>query len=137
MRRMLAVIYALGMFAAAPAPIKLEVTPRIGRAPQLIRVKVSIEPHERNRQACVAYDGPVYRSSCWLLEGSDAPKTHWLQFRDLPGGRYVVLGEVQRNDGTLHTSRQELCVLGKPDEPDVACGMGSGAGSGGGIAENP
>lgn len=106
----------------AGTPVKIQVTPRIGSAPQEIRIWLTVEPNADNRVACVVVDGPKYRSSCWELRGASAPKTTWLQFRDLPEGHYVVAGSVERVGGARSQAQTEICVVGPATGPDGCFG---------------
>lgn len=106
----------------AEQPIRITVSPRIGAAPLSIQVRLTVEPNRANKGACVIYDGPVYRSSCWELTGSDDPKTFWLQFRDLPEGSYTVTGAVLRAGGVREQDSQEICVLGPSSDAETCFG---------------
>lgn len=107
----------------AVSPVAIEVSPRFGRAPQTIRIRVQVEPHRDNRVLCVGYVGTRDRESCEGIDGGTA-RTRWVEFRDLPGGRYTVFAVVSGvNDRRFQVTRP-LCVVGGVAEGDVDCGSG-------------
>lgn len=110
------------MALAAPPPISLKVSPFIGRAPQLVRLTVTVEPNEANREVCVVVDGPVYRSSCYEHVGAGARRTTTIEFRDLPEGRYGAVAVVGRVGGQSRSAEMPLCVLGLSATADSCFG---------------
>ena len=107
----LACILSLG--AGEPPATSIKLSANFGGAPLTLRVDTRTEQHPDNRALCVTIDGPNYfRSSCEQLDGDKAPKFSRFEFRDIPGGDYVVVGEVIRtNDRHLVTAAQPLQVI--------------------------
>jgi hypothetical protein len=103
----------LSALAGKPPPITVSATPHTGFAPLTIHITVRIEPTDANRSACVVADGEIfYRSSCWMVEGVNAPRTTWVEFRDLPPGQYDISATVVRVDGSTSTNHTEVIALG-------------------------
>lgn len=99
-------LLAIVLGANVAAPISLAVTPRVGFAPMEVRVRLTIEPDERNRQFCLSLDSnspgaPSYPGSCLSLEGARAAKTREIWYHGLPPGDYVLSAAVALNDGSI------------------------------------
>jgi hypothetical protein len=133
MRRTLLMLLAVLAIAASPQPLTIDVSPRIGRAPQDIHIKTRVQPDERNRALCLVVDGPQYRSSCWELPGKAAPITTDTWLKDFPGGHYavaVVLSRLEDGKRVDITRSVPVCVIGGVAEADAGCEGGSDGGFG-------
>ena len=97
--------------APSPRAIALDVSPRFGTAPVMLRLKITIPLDPAARQACVGYAGPNYAQSCWSLVGATR-QTSWKYFRGLPGGRYVAFLEVRWQGEGNRLVRVPFCVIG-------------------------
>jgi hypothetical protein len=93
--------------------IKMSVSPAQSFAPANLFVRLSIEPNAVNRTVEVAAESEeFYRSSLVALEGDQGPRTVLLEFRNLPGGHYLVRGAVADDRGhEVAIARQEINVL--------------------------
>jgi hypothetical protein len=98
---------------AAAAPLTMTVAPYLAFAPADLRVRVDVPRSPQNRTlVIVAESDEFYRSSEMPLEGEDAPRVIEVQFRSLPNGQYLVLGETRDQNGrTLAAVRQDVRVL--------------------------
>ena len=96
-------------------PLTMNVSPQTSFAPANLLVRLTIEPNDANRVVeIVAESNEFYRSSQVALEGDRGPRTVQLQFRNLPGGTYVVHGTVSDSQGhEVASSRHEVTVLGE------------------------
>lgn len=120
----MAVLIHMAVIAADPAPITITASPRFGTSPQWVKVKVRVEPHADNRILCVGYVGTRDRESCEELQGDRAAITHWVDYKDLPGGRYTVYGRVVGVKGRDFVATAEVCVQGGVREGEVSCSNG-------------
>ena len=94
-----------------PLRISLNVSPRLTSAPATIRCQVSIDPRPEHRAAHLeASSDDFYRSSAWQLEGENAPRTFWVEWR-LPAGDYQVIASVADANRVLATVRQSVLVI--------------------------
>ena len=91
---------------AAPAsvhadnPLSASVTPQVAYAPAKVQALVRVAPHPDNRILRVTLESAsYYRSSDVPLEGAQAPAAHWLRWRSVPAGTYVVTLELRRSTG--------------------------------------
>lgn len=67
-----------------------------------VRIRVTIEPHADNRSAwvrAVSEDGASEKVSAWSMDGRDATRTRWVEWRAVPRGLYAVEGAVVGSDG--------------------------------------
>lgn len=93
------------------APVEIKAPGNAGFAPASFRIRVRIEPDERNRKACVGIDAEsFYRSSCWDVDGDSAPTT-WVDYRDVPAGEFVIVAALVRSDGSVARATATITVL--------------------------
>jgi len=100
---------------ATPAKelITLRVSPHFSMAPATIRVVVTVEPDSENRELQVAADsGQFFTSSTIQLDGSNAPRSQWIEMKELPAGDYVVEARVRQRDGAEHRAVAEYMIMG-------------------------
>jgi hypothetical protein len=97
--------------------LDMRVTPAVAMAPANLRVRATIEVNRSNRAIeILAESDDFYRSSEIPLDGDRAPRTTQLEFRDLPGGIYAVRGVLKGANGVLAMARQEVNIVGSPQE---------------------
>lgn len=85
------------LLAAGNPPVRVDITPRVGIGPvKEVRIRATVEPHADNRLLRIVIDnGETYlRSSDYQLDGLDAPRTHSLELKNVPGGNYLVVAAV-------------------------------------------
>ncbi len=119
---LLLLLLAAGSAAADTPPIRLQLSPKIGQAPQDVHVKVFVERSPANRWLTLAVDGPNYsRTTTWQLDGEASTRVFDVWRQGLPCGDYTVVAEVKRNDGSTSQVRDTFRLLGfacvSPDEP--------------------
>ena len=88
-------------------------SPAKSMAPATIKVRLKVEPMADNRVLDVVADsGDFYRLSEVTLDGASAPRTIVVEFPGLPGGTYVLHGELRTQSGERRASVfQEVTVL--------------------------
>jgi hypothetical protein len=80
--------------------VRMRVTQPDPDLPGQVRVVVSVEPDDENRALVVEADsGTFFRSSEFTLEGSEAARTHRIDWRQLPAGEYRVAAYLRRSSG--------------------------------------
>src|SRR5262245_26252098 len=73
------------------APLKVQVTPAVTRAPGYLIIRVSVEADDENRSLLVqAESAGFYRSGEVQLDGRRGAPMNVFGFRDLPTGLYQV-----------------------------------------------
>ena len=112
------------LFAANP-PIKITIATLIGSAPVYLRVRVTVEPDDRNRWVCLyaqqVRGGQESVTSCWEVHGKVEAKTTWREIKRLGGGKWDITAAVIRNDErSILSNRYTVTVLGHGYyEPEV------------------
>jgi hypothetical protein len=75
------------------APLRIQVSPAISRAPAMVTVRVIVENDPSNRSLQIVASSPdYYRSSEVQLDGKDAQPLNVFEFRNLPTGAYEITG---------------------------------------------
>jgi hypothetical protein len=111
-------LFSLFLSAAllAEPAVDLHVPAAVLGAPGNMRVRISIQPDEKNRWGCfgwVQIDGAAAKSSCWSIEGSAEAKTIYKNVVDLPAGDYELSAWVVQNDASIKRSiLRTLRVIG-------------------------
>jgi hypothetical protein len=97
----------------AREPLSMAVSPAQSFAPTNLTIRVRVEPADVNRVLEVVADsGAYYRSSQIPLDGSQAPRTISIEFRNVPGGDYDVRGTLIGSAGKPRAAvRQHVIVL--------------------------
>jgi hypothetical protein len=77
--------------------LTLRLTPRFVSAPGYLRSLIRVAPNDKNRVLRVEIDSAgYYRSSDIQLEGASAPMSHFVDWKEVPAGKYdlrvTVLG---------------------------------------------
>ena len=84
--------------------LTLRLTPRFVSAPGYLRSLIRVSPNEKNRVLRVEIDSAgYYRSSDIQLEGASAPMSHFVDWKEVPAGKYDL----------------RVSVLGAGDDPRV------------------
>ncbi len=101
-------------FINANEALTIAVSPVQSFAPTNLTIRVHLEPNAGNRAfEVVAESGEYYRSSRIQLDGAEAPRTIWLEIRNLPGGAYDVRGALIDSAGRERAAvRKQVIVLG-------------------------
>jgi hypothetical protein len=69
--------------------LTLRLTPRFVSAPGYLRSLIRVSPNEKNRVLRVEIDSAgYYRSSDIQLEGASAPMSHFVDWKEVPAGKY-------------------------------------------------
>jgi hypothetical protein len=69
--------------------LTLRLTPRFVSAPGYLRSLIRVAPHEANRTLRVEIDSDgYYRSSDIQLDGASAPTSHFVDWKEVPAGKY-------------------------------------------------
>ena len=75
------------------APLRIQVSPAISRAPAQVTVRLIVESDAANRTLqIVAASDDYYRSSEVQLDGKDAQPVNVFELRNLPMGTYEITG---------------------------------------------
>lgn len=102
------------LLAKDPAPIKVEVSPRVQlspiRATTQVWVRVTVPKAAQNRRVCVEVDGGIYRSSCYPHIGTDAPYRLEWAVKGLVAGTYVVVATLYQADGAEQHAQDHFCI---------------------------
>jgi hypothetical protein len=83
-------------------------------APATVAVRVTVPPDAANRAVAVALDcDGFFRSSEVPLDGDRAPRSIFLEYRDLPPGSYEIRGVLVGSRGeALATAQIMVTVTG-------------------------
>ncbi|MGH9314152.1 MAG: hypothetical protein ACRD1S_13270 [Vicinamibacterales bacterium] len=92
------------------------VTPRVAFGPVDVMALVQVEPHAENRRLQLILDsGEYYFSTDIQLDGAGARKSHFVTWRAVRPGKYLLTATVYRASGRVNHCRRELRIYG-PDE---------------------
>ena len=113
---------ARGAVAQADKPadeLTLRMTPRFVSAPGYLRSLIRVAPNAENRLLRVEIDSAgYYRSSDIQLEGASAPTSHFMDWKNVPAGKYDLIVTVMGSSGDARLVRQlNFQVLGVTTEP--------------------
>ena len=93
-------------------PLTMRVTPAMAPEPAVVKVTAVVEADDRNRVLEIAASSESYfRSSQVQLEGRDARHVFDFEFRDVPHGRYQVIGTLIGTDGRRAEVTRVFMVL--------------------------
>ncbi len=104
---------------AAPTPEPVGVTVESG--PNLphegtARLRITVTPSAENRGLWRAIESDDYAAASFeTLTGATAPRTRWVEFRDLPDGTYTAEARLLRDHGELN-AHATFTVGGGDDE---------------------
>jgi len=109
------VLLSLSTFGPARAEerLALRVSPRVAFAPANLIVRATIAADKENRAIeIIADSGDFYRSSEIQLDGEQAPKTTYSEFRSVPSGAYTVRAVLKGSRGQeLATTEVQFQVV--------------------------
>jgi hypothetical protein len=119
----LAVAPARAVVAQAEKPadeLTLRLTPRFVSAPGFLRSMIRVTPNDANRVLRVEIDSAgYYRSSDIQLEGASAPMSHWVDWKEVPAGKYDFIVSVIGPSGDARVVRRlNFQVLGLSTQED-------------------
>ena len=99
--------------------LTLRLTPRFVSAPGYLRSMIRVSPNAANRVLRVEIDSAgYYRSSDIQLEGASAPMSHFVDWKEVPAGKYDLKVSVLGSDGDPRVVRTiNFQVLGMTTEP--------------------
>jgi hypothetical protein len=98
----------------AGAPLKIQVTPTLARAPAVVTVRAQVDASSDNRRLqIIASSANFYRSSEIELDGPHTVPVNIFEFRNLPSGLYEVTAVLV---GT-HGPRATVSTLAKIEPP--------------------
>ena len=120
MIRALSLIFVV-LFLVALSPITVPsrvsiVRPvRFAQENQYLRYQIQIDPQSENALLVVAaVDGDVVRRSREDLDGENAPRTRWIEWKHgLPAGEYTVLAIVYNSSREVARASAELSVMAR------------------------
>ena len=94
--------------------LTLRLTPRFVSAPGYLRSLIRVAPHDANRVLRVEIDSEsYYRSSDIQLEGASAPTSHFVDWKEVPAGKYSLIVSVMGPSGDPRVVRHlDFQVLG-------------------------
>ena len=94
--------------------LTLRLTPRFVSAPGYLRSLIRVAPHEANRMLRVEIDSAgYYRSSDIQLDGASAPTNHFVDWKEVPAGKYSLIVSVMGPSGDPRVVRHlDFQVLG-------------------------
>lgn len=99
------------------APILLALNVIFGYAPMDVQATITVEPAAINRGVCIAWESENNSgSSCWEVDGLNAPKTQRYRLRALPSGNYVVRAELITTEGRKVTPLKTLKAIASIQE---------------------
>ena len=102
-------LLALAIFAPARAEERLvvRVSPSVAFAPANLVVRATIAADKENRAIeIVADSGDFFRSSEIQLDGDQAPRTTYSEFRSVPSGTYIVRAVLKGSRGQALAARE-------------------------------
>jgi hypothetical protein len=99
--------------------LTLRMTPRFVSAPGYLRSLIRVAPNAENRLLRVEIDSAgYYRSSDIQLDGALAPMSHFMDWKNVPAGKYDLIVTVMGPSGDTRLMRQlNFQVLGMNTEP--------------------
>ena len=94
--------------------LTLRLTPRFVSAPGYLRSLIRVSPNAANRVLRVEIDSAgYYRSSDIQLEGASAPMSHFVDWKEVPAGKYSLIVSVIGPSGDPRLVRHlDFQVLG-------------------------
>jgi len=93
-------------------PLTIRVSPSVARQPALLTVVAHVEADGRNRSLeIVAKSDAFFTSSQVQLDNGDAQRVWNFEFRDLPQGKYEVIGTLTGSGGRHAEVRRLMMVI--------------------------
>lgn len=94
----------------------LKVYPLVSFAPSELHLTITADPVESARSLRVEIDGDVdyFRSTTLPIDSEKAPRTHYIVWRAVPGGEYVVTAWLLgTSDVIIRKATQQVTVGGR------------------------
>lgn len=95
---------ALARAKALPVSVVIEhgpILPHKGTA----RLRVTVEPQATNRGLWTAIEASGYAAAHYeQIDGASAPKSRWVEFKDLPDGNYTAWIRLLKDHGEISAS---------------------------------
>lgn len=116
MRSLLLLIVATVFLGVTPgatdSALRIDVTPRISRAPAQVRIRAVVTPNATNRGLRIVVDsGDYFRSSYVPLDGVDAATVTDTDFKNLPGGDYEVSVALVDTQGHITSTDRRMIMV--------------------------
>jgi hypothetical protein len=94
--------------------VTLRLTPRFVSAPGYLRSLIRVTPNAENRLLRVEIDSAgYYRSSDIQLDGASAPTSHFMDWKEVPAGKYdLIVTVIGQGGGTRVVRHLDFQVLG-------------------------
>ena len=93
--------------------LSVDVQPAFCTEPCAVRMLVSVDPHEADRELIVEADSSrFYRSSLIQLDGDAEPAVHTLMWKGLPAGLYEIRATLKRVTGEVAQVATDVRVFG-------------------------
>ena len=94
--------------------VTLRLTPRFVSAPGYLRSLIRVAPNAENRLLRVEIDSAGYsRSSDIQLDGASAPTSHFMDWKEVPAGKYdLIVTVIGQGGGTRVVRHLDFQVLG-------------------------
>ena len=95
--------------------IQLHLTPLVSFEPAFWRMRVIVTPQADQRAVRIETDsGGFGRVTELPLDGLGGPKVLWVEWKDLPGGVYLVVARVLTERSVVAEDRQQARVVPRP-----------------------
>jgi hypothetical protein len=90
----------------------VDVVPKVSQAPAVLRIQALVDPVAENRELEFALESDgYYRSSTIELSGAVSARFHSVEFRSIPGGRYLVRVAVRAAGGVVRAVWNDQVVV--------------------------
>jgi hypothetical protein len=94
-------------------PLEIRMSGATAMAPATLRGLIIVSRDTANRLLRVSIEGEsLFRSSDIALEGAESPQSHFLSWRDLPPGHYIVTAVLYGSTGARATVVRNFLVVG-------------------------
>ena len=99
---------------AGAKKLDVRVSGSASTAPATLRWTVFVGSHQDNRLLRVSIDGEaMFQSSDIPLEGAESARSHFLSWRDIPAGEYVVTAVLYGPSGPRASLVRRFSVIGR------------------------
>jgi hypothetical protein len=111
------IAFALAAIASAAGHtnevVEIHLRGRFFAEPATVQITVAVAPDALNRLLRIQADsGDFYRASELTLEGDGDKRLHYVEFKNLPAGSYLLTAEVLSTNDVLGHATQALVVTG-------------------------
>jgi hypothetical protein len=99
---------------ASAKKLDVRVSGSASTAPATLRWTLFVGSHPDNRLLRVSIDGEaMFQSSDIPLEGADSARSHFVSWRDIPAGDYIVTAVLYGPSGPRATLVRRFAVIGR------------------------